>query len=110
MNILTINSGSTSIKFKLYKMPEEDVIASGKIENIGFDKSLISFKTNLESVNLDDIRIADHKAGLNFIIAKLTDSKTGVIKDKKEIYAVGHRIVNVGDRVSSHVVINSQMV
>ena len=46
MNILTINSGSTSIKFKLYKMPEEGVIASGKIENIGFDKSLISFKTN----------------------------------------------------------------
>jgi acetate kinase len=110
MNILTINSGSTSIKFKLYKMPEEGVIANGKIENIGFDKSLISFKTNLESVNLDDVRIADHKAGLNFIIDKLTDSKTGVIKDKKEIYAVGHRIVNIGDRVSSHAVINSQMV
>lgn len=110
MNILTINSGSTSIKFKLYKMPDEDVIAGGKIENIGFDKSLISFKTNLGSENLDDIHIADHKAGLNFIIDKLTNSKTGVIKDKKEIYAVGHRIVNVGDKVSSHVVINDQMV
>ncbi len=110
MNILTINSGSTSIKFKLYKMPDEGVIASGKIENIGFDKSLISFKTNLETVNLDNIRIADHKAGLNFIIDKLTDSKTGVIKDKKEIYAVGHRIVNIGDRVNCHVVIDSQMV
>ena len=59
---------------------------------------------------MDDIHIADHKAGLNFIIDKLTNSKTGVIKDKKEIYAVGHRIVNVGDRVSSHVVINDQMV
>jgi len=91
-------------------MPDEDVIASGKIENIGFDKSLISFKTKLESKNLDDIHIADHKAGLNFIIDKLTNSKTGVIKDKKEIYAVGHRIVNVGDKVSSHVVINDQMV
>ena len=64
----------------------------------------------MESVNLDDVRIADHKAGLNFIIDKLTDSKIGVIKDKKEIYAVGHRIVNVGDRVNSHVVINNQMV
>ena len=110
MNILTINSGSTSIKFKLYKMPDEEVIASGKIENIGFDKSLISFKTKLESVNLDDLSIADHKEGLNFIIDKLTNPKTGVIKDKKEIYAVGHRIVNVGDKVSSHVVINNQMV
>jgi acetate kinase len=110
MNILTINSGSTSIKFKLYKMPDESVIASGKIENIGLDKSFISFKTNLESVNLDDVHIADHKAGINFIIDKLTDSKTGVIKDRKEIYAVGHRIVNIGDRVSSHEVVNSQMV
>jgi len=110
VNILTINSGSTSIKFKLYRMPDEDVIASGKIENIGFDKSLISFKTKLGSENLDDVHIADHKAGLNFIIDKLTNSKTGVIKDKKEIYAVGHRIVNVGDKVSSHVVINNQMV
>ena len=91
-------------------MPEEDVIAGGKIENIGFDKSLISFETNLGSENSDDIQIADHKAGLNFIIDKLTNSKTGVIKDKKEIYAVGHRIVNVGDKVSSHVVINDQIV
>ncbi len=110
MNILTINSGSTSIKFKLYDMPGEDVIASGKIENIGFDKSLISFKTKSESVNSNDIRVADHKAGLNFIIDKLTNPKTGVIKDKKEIYAVGHRVVNVGDKVSSHALINGQMV
>ena len=110
MNILTINSGSTSIKFKLYNMPDEIVIASGEIENIGFDKSIISFKTKLETQNLDDIQIADHKAGLNFIIDKLTNSKTGVIKDKKEIYAVGHRLVNVGEKVNSHVIINSQMV
>lgn len=110
MNVLTINSGSTSIKFKLFKMPDEEVIASGKIENIGFDKSIISFKTVLGSANSNDVHIADHKAGLNYIIDKLTDSGTGVIKDKKEIYAVGHRIVNVGDRVDSHVIIDGKMV
>ena len=110
MNILTINSGSTSIKFKLFKMPDEDFIASGKIENIGFDKSLISFETKSGSENFNDIHIADHKAGLNFIIDKLTNSKTGVIKDKKEIHAVGHRVVNIGDKVSSHVIINDHIV
>lgn len=110
MNILTINSGSTSIKFKLFKMPDEDFIASGKIENIGFDKSLISFKTKLGSENFNDIHIADHKAGLNFIIDKLTNSKTGVIKDRKEIHAVGHRILNIVDKVSSHAVINDHIV
>ncbi|MCL4415863.1 MAG: acetate kinase [Actinobacteria bacterium] len=110
MNILTINSGSTSIKFKLYRMPSEDEIASGRIENIGFDRSIISFKTRSGSGNLNDVHIADHRAGLNFIIDKLTNPKTGVIKDKKEIHAVGHRIVNVGDKVASHVIINDQMV
>jgi acetate kinase len=110
MNILIINSGSTSIKFKLYKMPDEVVVASGKIENIGFDKSIISFVTKTGTEKQDDIPITDHRAGLNFIIDKLTNSAIGVIKDKKEIHAVGHRVVNVGDRINSHTIINNKIV
>ena len=108
-NILTINSGSTSIKFKLYKMPDEDVTASGKIENIGLDKSYISLTTKSGTEKSEDIRISDHRAGLNYIIDKLTDPAKGVIKDKKEINAVGHRVVNVGDRVDSHTVITKDI-
>ncbi|MDD3520811.1 MAG: acetate kinase [Actinomycetota bacterium] len=108
MYILTINSGSTSIKFKLYKMPSESVIASGKIENIGFEKSIVNYHTPMVSEKSGDISIKNHKAGLDYIIKKLTSGKTGVIKDKKDIKAVGHRIVNVGDRVSSHKIIDER--
>lgn len=109
MNVLTINSGSTSIKFKLYLMPEEEVIASGKIENIGFIKSLFSFSTKSGSEKLSDISIPDHRMGLNFIIEKLTNPETGVIKSKYDIYAIGHRVVNVGDSLKSHRVINEKV-
>lgn len=108
MYILTINSGSTSIKFKLYEMPAERVAAAGRIENIGFDKSLIRYSTETLIEKTDGIAIKNHKAGLDYIIKKLTDPKAGVIKDKKDISAIGHRIVNVGDRVTGHRIIDTE--
>lgn len=106
MKILTINSGSTSIKFKLYEMPDEEVLAAGRVENIGLDKAAVSYKTKASSACKDNVPIKNHRDGLDYIIKQLTSSKTGVIRDKKEIGAIGHRIVNVGDRVSSHKIIN----
>ena len=108
MYILTINSGSTSIKFKLYEMPAEKVIADGRIENIGFEKSVIKYKSALFSEKSEDIYIKNHKSGLDHILVRLTDTEKGVIKNRKEINAVGHRIVNVGDRVSSHRIIDGK--
>jgi len=110
MYILTINSGSTSIKFKLFMMPQERVIASGKIENIGFDTSIVGFYSNSVSEKSNDIRIKDHKTGLNYIVEKLTSPSAGVIKDRKEIKAIGHRIVNVGDRVKDHMIIDDNLI
>ena len=109
MKILTINSGSTSIKFKLYKMPEEKVLASGKVENIGIQGSKLTYKT--ESTDLKDkgYDIKDHRKGLNLIISSLLDEHSGVIKDKKEIDAIGHRVVNIGDRVGSHSIIDEKI-
>ena len=108
MYILTINSGSTSIKFKLYEMPAERVAAGGRIENIGFEKSVIRYVTDFLNEKSDNIKIKNHRAGLDYIIKKLADTKTGVIKDKKDISAIGHRIVNVGDRVNSHRIIDEK--
>jgi acetate kinase len=109
MNILTINSGSTSIKFKLYKMPQEEVLASGKIENIGSKKSFFSFESKKSMQKNKEITIKDHREGLSYIIDNLTDPSLKVIKDKKEIQAVGHRVVNVGDRVDSHQIITEEL-
>ncbi|MCL4377540.1 MAG: acetate kinase [Actinobacteria bacterium] len=110
MKILTINSGSTSIKFKLYEMPQEKCLASGKIEGIGQTNSTFTFNSGSYSEKEKNYDIPDHKVGLKLIIDKLSGSGTGVIKDKKDIAAIGHRVVNVGDRVSSYLIINDKVV
>lgn len=110
MKILVINSGSTSIKFKLFNMPHETVLSYGKIENIGTKNSLISFWTNRYCQKNKSYNIPDHKAGLNLIIDKLSSLQAGVIKDKAEISAIGHRVVNIGDRISSSVIIDDRII
>ena len=110
MKILTINCGSTSIKFKLYDMPEEIVLAAGRIENIGLSNSLLTFSTDYYSEEQVSYNIPNHKLGLELVIEKLSDPSKGVIKDKNEISAIGHRVVNVGDKVSSNSIIDDRII
>lgn len=110
MKILVINSGSTSIKFKLFDMPHEVVLSYGKIENISGSSSSVSFWTKRYSEKNKSYNIPNHKAGLNLIIDKLSSSQTGAIKDKSEISAIGHRVVNIGDRISSSAIIDDRVI
>jgi len=110
MKILTINCGSTSIKFKLFEMPEEIILASGRIENIGQGNSLLTFNTNSYSEKQVKYNIPDHKYGLELIIKKLSDSDKGVIRDKSEISAIGHRVVSAGDKVLENSVIDERII
>ena len=110
MYLLTINCGSTSIKFKLYEMPQESVAAEGKIENIGLPSSILSLKTDGYSEKETPYHIPDHRAGLELVLNKLSSKEVGAIKDKNDIRAVGHRVVNVGDRTSAHSIIDSKMI
>ncbi|MBM3709507.1 MAG: acetate kinase [Actinobacteria bacterium] len=110
MKLLTVNCGSTSIKFKLYRMPEEVVLAVGKIENIGLGNSLLTFISDNYLEEQINYSVADHRAGLELIIKKLSDSFRGVIKDKSEIKAIGHRVVNVGDKVSENSIIDDRII
>jgi acetate kinase len=109
MKILTINSGSTSIKFKLYEMPQEKCLASGKIEGIGQKNATFSFGAGFYPEEEDNYDVPNHKAGLKLIIDKLSSSNTGVIKNKKDIDAIGHRVVNIGDRAQSYLIINDKV-
>ena len=109
MKILTINSGSTSIKFKLFSMPDEKVIASGKIEEIGGKSSVLNYQTNGYEEKDKKCKVPDHMTGLNIIIEKLSNPETGVIEDRKEIYAIGHRVVNIGDKASIAMIIDDKV-
>ena len=96
MNILILNAGSSSIKFQLIQMPEERVVCSGMVERIGSDNAVLLYKSDTVSVE-EEGPINTHKSGLEKIVSRLLDSKKGVIRDSKEIHAVGHRVVHGGD-------------
>ncbi|UNY97988.1 acetate kinase [Zhouia spongiae] len=104
-NILVINSGSSSIKFQLFKMPEAKVEASGLVERIGLEDATIHYKT--EKVNHEErIKIPDHSVGLREISRLLMDEKNGVIKNAADIDIVGHRVVHGGAAFSDTILID----
>ncbi len=109
MKVLVINSGSSSIKFQLINMETEEVLARGLLERIGIEGSKLNYYKG-EKKNVIETPIKDHEEGVNLIVSKLTDPEAGVIKDKKEIYAIGHRVVHAGEKFKETVVITEEVV
>lgn len=111
MNILVINSGSSSIKFQLIEIEKETVRAQGLIERIGEKKSILKYQNQSmdkkESFEREGI---DHNTGMAWMLESLQDSEMGVISDIKEINAVGHRIVHGGDKFSAPAIIDDKVI
>ncbi len=99
MIVLVVNCGSSSIKYQLYNMPEKKVLAKGLAEKIGEATSLLTHRRGGEKFEIAK-PIANHKVGIEMILACLTDAKTGVLANVKEISAVGHRVVHGGEAYS----------
>ena len=114
MNILVINTGSSSIKYQLFDMDEKQSLVSGLAEKIGEETSILTHKLNSTNGDsrskVENERLADHGAGLARIVELLTDSEYGVIKDKSEISAVGHRVVHGGEAFKSSIVIDDLVI
>ncbi len=109
MKILVINSGSSSIKFELYQMPEKQAQAKGLLQRIGEGSSELKYKINgVESVISKPVK--DHAEGLKMIVAALTDQAKGGLKDISEIGAVGHRVVHGGEAFAATALIDDQVV
>jgi acetate kinase len=95
MNILIINSGSSSIKYQLLEMPSTKVICVGAIERIGSTDAISNYKTDNNKVE-KIYEIANHKAGLERITSLLLDAEIGVLNNTEDIDAIGHRVVHGG--------------
>ena len=108
MKILIINSGSSSIKYQLMVMPENEVICSGMIDRIGLETSNFTFKTANASYE-ELLPIPSHKVGLQKVATMLLDNERGVIKSTSEITAVGHRVVHGGSDFSDTVKIDDKV-
>ena len=109
MKVLVINSGSSSIKFQLINMENQDVLSKGLMERIGIPGSKLNYyKGKVKTVI--ETPIKDHEEGVNFIVNKLTDPDDGVIKDKSEIYAIGHRVVHAGEKFKKTTIIDADVI
>ena len=91
--VMTVNCGSSSLKFKLYDMPEEKVITSGIVERIGHDDAIFTIKVNGEK-NTKILPVKDHAVAVKIVMDGLIDHK--IVNDLHEIQATGHRIVQGG--------------
>lgn len=112
MNIFVVNSGSSSIKYQLFKMPNEKPICTGLVERIGLENSVITHKLFLngeEKVVRRQLDLNDHEAGLHEVAQLLTDPEIGVIHNPEEIDAVGHRVVHGGESFASTTVITKEV-
>jgi len=105
MNILVINSGSSSIKFQLISMPENRVLVKGLIERIGLESGIFKYEIAGAKTTLEQ-PIASHKEGITLIIDLLKDPSKGIIKDLSEIGAIGHRVVHGEEKLSASAIIN----
>ena len=99
MNVLVLNSGSSSIKFQLILMPSEELIGSGIVERIGEKDAAVSYKTRQNTIN-QSVVVNNHNDGLLKIADLLRDTEAGVIKDTNDIHIVGHRVVHGGNSFS----------
>lgn len=95
MQVLILNSGSSSLKFQLFSMPEETILCSGIIERIGANDAIFKYNTQKTTIESES-QILNHKAGLKLVAQHLLDDIVGVIKSPEDIDIVGHRVVHGG--------------
>ncbi|MGL4570409.1 MAG: acetate/propionate family kinase [Clostridium sp.] len=109
MNILVINCGSSSLKYQLIDMKNENNIAQGIVERIGIEGSRLVHKKNGEKHSIESV-VNNHKDAIGLVLNALTDKNIGVISSLDEITAVGHRVVHGGEKYSKSVIINGEVI
>ena len=107
MKILSVNAGSSSLKFTLFDMKDETVIASGNFERIGIDGSNYYIKYNGEKIS-EEIELNNHTDAVNALLEKLVALE--IIKSLDEIDGIGHRIVSGGNVYSESVVVTDEVI
>lgn len=108
MIILVVNTGSSSLKYQLIDMKDKSVLAKGLCERIGLDGHM-NYKAKGETIFDKDVALPDHGVALQLVIDALTDKDHGVISDMNEISAVGHRVVQGGNKYDKSVVIDDEV-
>ena len=109
MKILVLNSGSSSVKYKLIDTEKSKVLAEGGVEKIGLADGFLKYKRNDGSKAILELGMTDHQGSIKAILNMLTDANEGCIKSYAEIDAVGHRVVHGAEKFTESVLINDEV-
>ncbi|HCW05020.1 MAG TPA: acetate kinase [Clostridium sp.] len=109
MKILVINCGSSSLKYQLIDMTDEEVLAKGLVERIGIEGSKLTQKVENREKYVIEQAMSSHKEAIQIVINALIDSENGVISNMSEIAAVGHRVVHGGEEYAESVIIDDEV-
>lgn len=109
MKVLVINAGSSSLKYQLIDMDNENVLAKGLCERIGIDGSKLTHKPTGKDNAVIEKNMPDHGVAIRLVLDALTDKNHGVIADMSEISAIGHRVVHGGEFFSGSVLITDEL-
>ena len=104
--VISVNAGSSSLKFQLFEMPQETVLTSGIVERIGFDDAIFSIKFNDEKVK-KVLPIHDHKEAVQMVLDALVAHH--IVENLDEIKGVGHRVVHGGELYANSVVADEKV-
>ena len=107
MKILSVNAGSSSLKFQMYEMPEEKVLISGVFERIGIGNSFYTIKLNGEKIKKER-ELSNHEEAVKILTDELLENK--VVSSLNEIEAIGHRMVHGGDKYQKSTIINDEVI
>ncbi|MBP3853626.1 MAG: acetate kinase, partial [Erysipelotrichaceae bacterium] len=98
--VMSVNAGSSSLKFRVFKMPEEEVLATGNVERIGLEDAIFGMETNDEKIK-DVLPIPDHAQAVKKLMEELVEKN--VVAQLEDIKAMGHRVVQGGPYFSCSV-------
>lgn len=107
MKIMSVNCGSSSLKFSIFEMDNKELIASGYFEKVTIPGSFFNIKFNGEKIH-EDIDMMNHTEAVEIMLDRIV--KLGIVKDLSEIEAVGHRVVHGGDKYNKSVVITHEVI
>ena len=107
MKILSVNAGSSSLKFQVYEMPEEKVLISGYVEKIGLEDSFWNVKINGQKIRSERF-LKDHSAAVDVLVEELL--KNHIVDSLDEIKGIGHRVLHGGEKYSDSVLITEEVI
>ncbi|WP_199614899.1 acetate/propionate family kinase [Paenibacillus alkalitolerans] len=109
MRVLVINAGSSSLKYQLYDMRDESVLAAGKVERIGMDTAILTHEPAGKAEVREVREILEHTAAIRQVLSVLVHKEHGVLGSVSEIDAVGHRVVHGGEAFKQSVVVTPEV-